>query len=929
MARTKKIKKNAVVLTARDMLNGYVANNYDFNIYNMSPLQMIPSKEKDEDWKKWNLDWLERAGIRQVQRESRRLIKNYHLANGIIDKSDYMVGPENDMSDMISLIAGENQNTLPIRFYPIIPNVVNVLTGEFSKRDNRVIVQAVDDIAKNEAYEYKLELINNILVQKAVEQKRQQMISMGIDPDSEDPEVQQQVSQEFDAAKAMAEAETKFKSYRGIAEIWANHIIKVDNDRFNMYQKEIDAFRDMIIADREFWHVRIKEDDYEVELWNPVNTFYHKSPDKYYISESNYAGRVLVMSIPDVIDTYGHLMNEEQLLTLKEHYRTLNNFPLVVDSLKSQENWYTNFSQPYPKSQTNVTWQKFMDGHAGKAISGQQNEAFSWFDMTKMGSTMDFDINGPGMVRVTEAYWKSQKRVGHLTKINKDGTIIQDVVDEDFEVTEKPVYNQSILRIKTKENLVYGEHIDWIWINEVRWGVKFNSSLSTYYSRNYSDFEPIYISGDPIPYQFKGQDNLYGCKLPIEGKIFSERNSYSSSLVDKMKPHQVNFTIVNNQIVEMLADEIGNVMVLDQNMVPRNSLKGQWGPYNFPMFHQVMKDYQIAAIDPSIRNTENATNFSHFQTVDMSKTNQIMTRLELAMHFKNEAFAVVGITPQRLGSVTASETATGTQQAVNNSYAQTEPYFDQHMNHLMPRVRQLMLEAAQYIASTKPISRVYYLNSDEENEWFEIEGYKLLFRDLRVFAKSTADIKALVDQLKQLAIQNSTAGGSMFELAQMLNSQSPAEIISKLREIEEKRNQQAQMEHSQEMQFMQEQERLAAEREAKQQEHDDYWKQKEIDKDIYIAEIKAIGTGTIGQGPDADGSGIPDALEVNKFLHMQGMDASYQMLEEQKIGLKQQDNAQKAKEHADKISLEEKKLRSKEKIEKMKLRNPVSGEKKK
>ena len=45
-------------------------------------------------------------------------------------------------------------------------------------------------------------------------------------------------------------------------------------------------FRDMLITDREFWHMRMMEDDYEVELWNPVLTFYHKSPDARYISDS-------------------------------------------------------------------------------------------------------------------------------------------------------------------------------------------------------------------------------------------------------------------------------------------------------------------------------------------------------------------------------------------------------------------------------------------------------------------------------------------------------------------------------------------------------------------------------------------------------------------------------------------------------------------
>lgn len=910
----KKIKKGSVILTARDMLNGYVANNTDWNIYNMSPLQMIPNKEKDEDWKKWNLDWLERAGLRQIMRESRKLMKNYNLANGILDKTDYIVGPDNEYSDMISVITHDNENGLPIRFYSIIPMVINVLVGEFSKRDTRIIAKAVDEMSSNEAYEYKMQMLEQILIQQAVAKKQAQLMQMGLDPESKDPQVQQQVAQQLDGAKALAEAETKFKTYRGIAEQWANHMIELDNDRFNMYQKEIDGFRDSLVADREFWHVRVKEDDYDVELWNPINTFYHKSPDIYYISEANYVGRIRVISIPDVIDLYGHMMTEDQLLTLKNHYRTLNNFPLVTDSMKDQENWYTNFSQPYPKNLTNVTWQKYLDSQVGKKMSNLDG-AFSWYDLTKGGdATIDFDINGPGMVRVTEAYWKSQKRVGKLTKIDREGVLTESIVDEDFDVTEEPVYNTSLVKTKTKENLVYGEHVDWVWINEIRYGVKFNSSLSTYYSRNYSDFEPIYLSGDPIPYQFKGQNNLYGCRLPVEGKIFSERNSYSSSLVDKMKPHQINYNIVNNQIVEMLADEIGNVIVIDQNMVPRNSLKGQWGPYNFPMFYQVMKDYQIAAIDPSVQNTGVATNFSHFQQVDMSKTNQIASRLELAKHFKEEAFAVVGITPQRVGEVAASETATGTQQAVNNSYAQTEPFFDQHMNHLMPRVRQMMLEAAQYISATKPEATINYLNRNEENILFRIEGYKLLLRDLRVYAKSTANVKSMLDQLKQLAVQNNTAGGSLYELAQMINSQSPAEIISKLREMESKRDQQMQAEHDQEIQMQQQQFQMQEQLQEKLWQHEDYWKEREIQKEILIAEIKALG---YPNANDMDSDQIPDVLEVNKFLHQQGIDANNQTIEQQKIDLKRQEMAQNDRQHNDNMAMEDKIIKSRERIAKM------------
>jgi hypothetical protein len=49
------------------------------------------------------------------------------------------------------------------------------------------------------------------------------------------------------------------------------------------------------------------EDDYEVELWNPLLTFYHKSPDARYISQGNWVGKTDMFTVADVIDKYGYL----------------------------------------------------------------------------------------------------------------------------------------------------------------------------------------------------------------------------------------------------------------------------------------------------------------------------------------------------------------------------------------------------------------------------------------------------------------------------------------------------------------------------------------------------------------------------------------------------------------------------------------------
>jgi len=92
------------------------------------PLQFLPKKEKDAEWTAWNLDWLEWNGLKQIRRNARRLMKNYKLAKGTIDKTDYVVEADNEMREIVDTLGQEDISALELKFYPIIPNVVNVAT---------------------------------------------------------------------------------------------------------------------------------------------------------------------------------------------------------------------------------------------------------------------------------------------------------------------------------------------------------------------------------------------------------------------------------------------------------------------------------------------------------------------------------------------------------------------------------------------------------------------------------------------------------------------------------------------------------------------------------------------------------------------------------------------------------------------------------
>ena len=128
------------VLNALQLKNGAKAkqSRYPATSSLTQPIQFLSAKRKNKDWAAWNLDWLEEQGMNFLKGNSRKILKNYKLAKGIIDKTDYIVEEDNQYRDLMDVLTEEDDSALELKFYPIIPNVVNVLSGEFSKRFSRV-----------------------------------------------------------------------------------------------------------------------------------------------------------------------------------------------------------------------------------------------------------------------------------------------------------------------------------------------------------------------------------------------------------------------------------------------------------------------------------------------------------------------------------------------------------------------------------------------------------------------------------------------------------------------------------------------------------------------------------------------------------------------------------------------------------------------
>ena len=429
-----------------------------------------------------------------------------------------------------------------------------------------------------------------------------------------------------------------------------------------------------------------------------------------------------------------------------------------------------------------------------------------------------------------------------------------------------------------------------------------------------SEINPIYLGINRtkpgrLPFQFKGNNSLYGCKLPVEGRVFSDRNTRSTSLVDLMKAYQVGYNMVNNQIADILIDELGTVIMFYQNALPRHSMGEDWGKNNYAKAYVAMKDFQMLPLDTSITNTENAVNFQHYQTLNMEQTSRLMSRIQLANYFKQQCFDAIGINPQRLGGAVSAETATGVMNAMQQSYAQTEIYFVQHSDQLMPRVHQMRTDLAQFYYSTNPSVRLSYISTEADKVNFTINGTDLLLRDLNVFATTKTNHRAILEQLKQMALTNNTTGASIYELGNIVKADSIGEVTDILKDSEARINAQRQEEMQQQRQ-MQEQQLQAQAQEAQmkaqmlQQEAD-----KERQKDITVAEIRAAG---YGAGVDVNENKVNDYQDALKDIQQT---TQYR----EQMNMKREEMVSKSSTEAQKLQVERERIAAQTQIAKTQL----------
>ena len=406
----------------------------------------------------------------------------------------------------------------------------------------------------------------------------------------------------------------------------------------------------------------------------------------------------------------------------------------------------------------------------------------------------DRELYRERLIEVVSVYWKSRKRIGFLSYIDPEtGTMEEMQVDETYRLSA--------------DLKATGAKVDYEWVNEVWEGTRIDGRL--------------YVKMQPLENQRTSMDNPSKCKLPINGRKYSDHNSKNISLVSLGIPYQLNYNIYKYRLELSIAKSKDIVAQFDINMIPKK--------WDLDKFMYYVEGTGIAWVDYNKEGIQLSP--QHQSVLDMSiKTiEQYIGLLESIML---EWEKVSGVNRQRQGQVGAYEGKATSQQAIVQSSHITEDLF-RKFARLEQRDMQALLDYSKeaWIAGKKGM----YVMSDGTIDYFDVDAMDHLESEYGIFVSDAGRDQDKLDTLKALAQSMVQNGVPASTVAEMVDADSFTEIKHKIRDAEKAQQELQQAQQQAAAQQAQQEAQL------KQQELDNENMNKERDREvkIQVAEIAA------------------------------------------------------------------------------------------
>jgi len=409
-------------------------------------------------------------------------------------------------------------------------------------------------------------------------------------------------------------------------------------------------------------------------------------------------------------------------------------------------------------------------------------------------SGKDENVYRNRLIEVVNVYWKSRKRIGFLTYFDPETGGIEEVeVEDGFRMPAE-----------LKEQ---GAKLEFKWVNEVWEGTRIDGR--------------IYVNINPILNQRLSLENPSKCKLPINGRRYSDINSRNISLVKLGIPYQLNYNIYKYRLELAIARSKDIIAQFDINMIPKK--------WDMDKFMYYVEGTGIAWVDYNKEGIQ--LNPQHQSVMDMSiKTiGQYITLLDSILV---EWEKISGVSRQRQGEIGAYEGKASSQQAILQSSHITEDLF-RKFERMEQRDFQALLDYSKeaWLGGKTGM----YVMPDGTTDFLDVDSMSHMESNYGIFVSDAGKDQEKLQNIKGITQAMMQNGAKPGDIAEMLDSDSFTQIKENLKKADRAQEQleQAQQEAQQQMQ----QQQLEAQQ--MMQEAEALEKEKDRQKDIEIALISA------------------------------------------------------------------------------------------
>ena len=441
--------------------------------------------------------------------------------------------------------------------------------------------------------------------------------------------------------------------------------------------------------------------------------------------------------------------------------------------------------------------------------------------------TFDNNNNRNGYVRVARVEWKSMRKVGFLTYYDPETQEeLETIVDETYKA------------VKYK-----GEKVEWVWINEVWEGTKIGNN--------------IYVKVKPKTVQYRTMDNPSTCRLGFVGAVYNARNSEATSLIDMVKHHQYLYNVLMYRMELEIAKAKGKKMVMDIAQIPRSQGidMEKWMYYFDTLGLAFINSFE----EGKGKFAGQTSSFNQFANIDMTLSQSIGQYINIMAKIENMVAELMGVSPQRLGAISSSETVGGVERSVQQSSHITESLFYMH-SEVKKCVLEQIVECAKFAyPEGKKISYIL----DDMNRVFLNMDEGFIDSDYAIFMTNGTKENQTMEYLKSLVNQSFSAGLiSLKEAVSIFKSNSMSEIENTMEQAQALKQQEASQTQQDTMQQIQATKQAEFEHEMALQDRLD---QREVIKGDIQKEIKAIEALSFNEDKDINANGVPDVFEYEKL----------------------------------------------------------------